>query len=242
MEKTARLFRCLLVALAMLWSQAANATFHLWVISEIYSNASGTVQYIVLKTAFGFQQFVNGYQITATSPAGDSHVFSFSGDLPSDSTNHSFLIGTEGFASLGIVAPDYVVPNGFLFLPAGTLNYALVNTVVYGALPTDGIHAIDSNGAVVATAPTNFSGARGAIADCLFNWAERTFPQYFAPPGAASATFPPYYFRFYPGPGNYVATSSADDHAWVMGPALSGNVPLDVGPAASFLAPAGCSP
>src|SRR6185369_1373246 len=105
MGTIARLLRFLLVVVAMLWTQAANATFHLFIIREIYSNASGNVQYIVLQTTFGFQQFLTGHQITATSQGGDSHIYTFPSDLPEDSANRSFLIGTEGFASLGIVAP-----------------------------------------------------------------------------------------------------------------------------------------
>ena len=224
----------------MLWTQTANATFHLFIITEIYSNASGAVQYIVLQALTGFQQFVSGHAITVSQGA-DSHTFTFPSDLPDDTTNRTFLIGTEGFASLGIVAPDYVVPNGFLFPSGGTIDYAGADIVAYGALPGDGIHAVDRNGNIVATAPTNFVGATGAVVDCLFNWGERTFPQYFAPAGAASAKFPPYYFRFYPGTATYLAISSADDHVWVQGQVSDGN-PLDVGPAASFLAASGCSP
>ncbi|HXE49365.1 MAG TPA: hypothetical protein VN663_13395 [Ramlibacter sp.] len=242
MGTIARLLRFLLVVVAMLWTQAANATFHLFIITEIYSNASGNVQYIVLQTTFGFQQFLTGHQITATSQGGDSHIYTFPSDLPEDSANRSFLIGTEGFASLGIVAPDYIVPNGFLFPSGGTINYAGVDIVVHGALPGDGIHAIDRNGGIVATAPTNFAFATGAIVDCMFNWGERNFPQFFAPAGAISAKFPPYYFRYYPGTATYLATSSADDHIWVQSPVLTENVPEDIAPIASFLAPSGCSP
>lgn len=76
--------------------------------------------------------------------------------------------------------------------------------------------------------------------DCLFNWAERTFPQYFAPAGATSATFYSYYYRYYSGTSNYLTTSSADNHVWVLGP-ISGNRLLDLGPTTNFLPMAGCS-
>lgn len=36
---------------AILFAQSAYASFHLWKIAEIYSNASGTVQYVVLATS-----------------------------------------------------------------------------------------------------------------------------------------------------------------------------------------------
>lgn len=76
--------------------------------------------------------------------------------------------------------------------------------------------------------------------DCLFNWAEKTYPQYFTPAGKASATATPYYYRYYSGKGNYLATSSADNHIWVLGPSF-GTAPVDVGPIADYLGMAGCS-
>lgn len=81
--------------------------------------------------------------------------------------------------------------------------------------------------------------AATVASECLFNWAERTYPQFFSPAGASSATFDPYFYRYYPGTGNYVATSWADGHVWVLGPSFGGL--LDVGAKANFLTLAGCS-
>jgi len=76
--------------------------------------------------------------------------------------------------------------------------------------------------------------------DCLFSWAERTYPQFFSPAGAASVTYAPYYYRYYSGTGNYLATSSADNHVWVLGP-ISEDSLLDVGLITNLLTRAGCS-
>jgi endo-alpha-1,4-polygalactosaminidase (GH114 family) len=46
---------------------------------------------------------------------------------------------------------------------------------------------------------------------------------------------------YYAGTGNYVATSSADDRLWLLGPA-TGNVVSNVGDARDYEAAAGCSP
>jgi subtilisin family serine protease len=77
-------------------------------------------------------------------------------------------------------------------------------------------------------------------ADCVFNWAERTYPQFFAPAGAASATSAPYYYRYYPGTANYLAVSTIDNDVWVLGP-LSANRVLNVGSLANFQTSAGCA-
>ena len=107
--------------------------------------------------------------------------------------------------------------------------------------------ATDRNGNLYVADRANHTVRKGSAAqaavstatsDCLFNWAERTYPQYF-PASAASASFPPYYYRYYPSTANYLATSSAQGHVWVQGP-VSGNTLMDVGAASSFVAQAGC--
>jgi hypothetical protein len=235
--------RFLLAAFAMLWAQAASASFHIVSISEVYSDASGNVQYIVLQANAGGQQFLAGHRIT-THQGSAAHTFTFPADLPGDTSGRKFLVATQGFANLGIVTPDYVVPNGFLFQSNGSIDYAGVSTVAYGSLPVDGIHAIDAQGNVVKTTPTNFAGASAAIVDCMFNWAERTFPEFFRPAGSAvSQNLAPYYYRHYSGTDNYLATSSADDHIWVLGPSFPNNgLPLDVAPIATYLPQSGCTP
>lgn len=77
--------------------------------------------------------------------------------------------------------------------------------------------------------------------DCLFNWAEKHYAQYFSPAGAISAFYIPYYYRYYPGTGNYLATVSPDGggDVWVLGPSF-GNQLVDVGPVTNFLGVSGC--
>ncbi len=76
--------------------------------------------------------------------------------------------------------------------------------------------------------------------DCLFNWAERTYPQFFAPAGGTSVAAVPYYYRYYPATATYLAISSRDGHVWVFSP-MFGNDLIDAGPIANFLPAAGCS-
>lgn len=78
-----------------------------------------------------------------------------------------------------------------------------------------------------------------ATSDSIFNWAERAFPQYFAP-AASSASYQNYYYRYYARTGNYLATSSLDNYIWLLGP-VAGNTLLKLAPAADFLSTAGCA-
>jgi hypothetical protein len=82
--------------------------------------------------------------------------------------------------------------------------------------------------AVTATTPQQ--------SDCLFNWAETSFPEYFAP-RTQSQSAPPYYYRFYP-PGTYLAIAS--NRLLYFGP-LSPTTVLDLGDVTTFYPTARCN-
>lgn len=75
--------------------------------------------------------------------------------------------------------------------------------------------------------------------DCIFNWAETNFPQYFSPANSSTANYAPYQYRYYAGTGNYMAISSADMNVWVLGPSFGSSL-LNVGTVTNFLTAAGC--
>jgi hypothetical protein len=159
-----------LCAIALVFSAGtARATFHLFQLNEIYSNADGTVQFIELKTAAGGQQFLAGQTITSLQAqpgsygASASYSFTFPSDLPGDTAGRTFLIGTTGFAALSVVTPDYIVPNGFLFTTNGSVNYAGVDSVSWSALPVDGVKSINRSGVTATNSPTNFAGTTASV-------------------------------------------------------------------------------
>jgi hypothetical protein len=172
--------RSLVAVVLLLASFGARATFHLWVITQAYSNADGSVQYIELAAYASGQQFVANHTIVA-SQGSTTHSFTIPHDLPGDTavttsddygyyggggstTYRSMVIGTQGFAALGVVTPDYVVPNGFLFTSGGTLRWGEGADVWnYPALPTDGNLALYRTGVTGDNAPLNFNGQTGKI-------------------------------------------------------------------------------
>lgn len=141
----------------------ATAEFHLFRIDQVFSNADGSVQYVVMRESTGsnFENFWMGNMLRTTTAASMNQQFSFPTDLPSTATaSRKVLIATSGFAALGVVAPDFVVPNGFIPIGGGSLDYASgTDNIMLPALPTDGATAIDRNGNHVAATPTNFAGA-----------------------------------------------------------------------------------
>jgi hypothetical protein len=152
-------------------SQAANASFHLWQINELFSNADGTVQFIELSVSASGENLLAGQMITSSSPGHTTNTFTFPSNLLFDTANKTFLIGTQGFAALNVVAPDYTVPNGFLYTKDGTVNYAGLNSLDYPALPTDGILSLSRNNTTGVNSPKNFAGATGTVVQADFTGA-----------------------------------------------------------------------
>ena len=158
------LSRMFVAALAALLAPLAGASFHTFAIDQVYSNADGTVQFVVLReiAGFGGQQFLQGHVFTAQH-GSVLKTFTFDHDLASSATaGKRALIASQGFAALGVVTPDYVVPNGFLPTDGGTLNYAGVDSLVFPSLPTDGINALMRDGTVAPNVARNFAGQAGS--------------------------------------------------------------------------------
>ena len=145
----------------------AQAAFHLFRIAEVYSNADGSVQYVVIREATGSngENFWAGLQIRTTNAAGAIKTFTVASNLPSSSTaSRSVLIATPGFASLGLATPDFTIPARFIPTEGGTLDYASgTDRMNLPALPNDGVTAVDRNGNQVAAAPKNFANVTAAV-------------------------------------------------------------------------------
>ena len=186
------ILRALLCMLGAVLTFPAGATFHTFDIEQLYSNADGSIQFIELKEEDGAngQNLFAGHTLTSTQSA-TTRTFVFPGNLPSGNTaNRSVLIATPGFAALGLIAPDYVMPAGFLFTNGGTVNFAGVDFITYAALPTDGVAALKRNGTTSQNLATNFAGATATVAAgpptvTVVEYRHAIFDHYFITPVAA---------------------------------------------------------
>ena len=146
------------VTLAVI-ATTASASFHTFAIEEIYSNADGTIQYVVLHETQGAsdENHLGGHTLTMTHGTVIK-TLTFPADLPSaDTALKRVLIATPGFVDLALVTPDYVMPQRFVATDGGTLDYAGFDTFAYPPLPTDGVNAQSRSG-VIANVATNFAG------------------------------------------------------------------------------------
>jgi hypothetical protein len=74
--------------------------------------------------------------------------------------------------------------------------------------------------------------------NCLFDWAEKTYSNLFAPAAATNQELLPYTYRYYKDTNTYVGVSSVDSHVYYLG---SNGVLQDVGALSSWLTTSGCS-
>lgn len=139
-------------------------SFHLFRINELYSNPTGTIQFIELTVGnFNGESHWAGVAISS-SREGVTHTFTFPSDLPSSRTaNKSVLVATQAFADLGLVAPDFIMPAGFLFTSGGSLNFGGVDTITYAELPVDGVRSLARSGDQISATPTNFAGTAVSV-------------------------------------------------------------------------------
>ena len=159
--------------------QRAEAFGHLWEISEIYSNADGSVQFIELFTERSAETLVTG---TFLRSAGSAQDFDFPTDLTGSTQGRQLLVATAAFAAQpGAVTPDYVMPDAFVHTSGDTISFwsdgsyffpALMwDSFAFGGatpLPTDGILALarahgSTTIASAVNSPTNFSGQMGSL-------------------------------------------------------------------------------
>ncbi len=167
--------------LAMFFAtDSAHATFHLWSVTELYSSADGSVQFIELSTTATLENALAGHVISCNGPQG-THTFTFPSNLSTtDTANKTFLIGTTNLAHIpGGVTPDYVFTNTtpFLFINGSSaITVGIVGSLeppaVYTNLPTDGslsLNGSSSNLTAAVNTPKNFNSQSNTIVPVKFS-------------------------------------------------------------------------
>ena len=154
----------LAAATILLSASSVQAGFHLWTLREVYTDNSGSLQFIeMFDPTFGGQQFVSGFTISVTDVGNtQTHNFTFPGNAPGDSFNHALLLGTAGLQAAGGPTPDFIIPNNFLFGAGGSISFFNASGP-YTALPTDGVNSRTWGGGNAPNSPQNYAGQVGFI-------------------------------------------------------------------------------
>src|SRR5262249_25883350 len=111
-------FTSIAVATSIVDVPRAQAGFHLWTLQEIYSNSSGSLQFIELvDNSGGGQEFTGFTTLNVYSDLAhtQTHSFTFPSNVSAnDSNGHTMLLGTAGLQAAGGPAPDFIIPPNFL--------------------------------------------------------------------------------------------------------------------------------
>lgn len=79
----------------------------------------------------------------------------------------------------------------------------------------------------------------GTLSDCIFNWAENTYPSLFSPPTRQNGTILGYTYRYYSATNIYLATAG-DGNVYVYAPSIFGDKITNVGTMSYYANLAGC--
>ncbi len=170
--------------------------------------------------------------------------------------NWSQIVASSGklffYRNDGIGAVGYIDANGKLqqtdSLAGATQNWSAIVADYDGFLfyRADGIGAIghiDANGKFQQTQSIsgltqNWSNiiAYSNDDDCLFNWAEKNYPQFLSPAGAVSQILSPYYYRYYSGTHAYLGVTYDTVYYLTSNGALA-----NLGGKSGWLTQAGCN-
>ncbi len=208
-------------ALVAQTAQAQNYTWRFW---EIYSNPDGNIQYVVVYDQSGNtnnQNNLQGVQLASIhNSAEHAHdpgfvsIYTFPNNLPSTQTaGKKWLIGTQQFADLNIITPDFIVDNQFIPQLLGVLTLAtgnngsnIIDSVANYPLPDDGVSALFRDGSKGPNLATNFAGQTATVPG--------------TPPAGAVAQAVEYYYADW---NYYFITSFPSEIAALDGGAFNGN-------------------
>lgn len=165
------------IAALTLSAPTAHAAVHEWDVKEVFSNETGSIQYIELFTSSPGQTLIGGHDLIVTA-GGTTRRFTIPANLPGGTSTAGahLLFATPEFAALGIVTPDYILPCGAFFDPTAssiTVAFDTYDSITFtGAeLPEDGVRSIEDLTAATLTttlaagaaSPRNLAGDDGVV-------------------------------------------------------------------------------
>lgn len=162
------------IAVVLSTGGLARGASHLWRVNEVFSNASGTIQFIELHECCGAmaENFIGGHNMFCDVTGGN---FVFPGHLAGDTANRYLLLATTTFAALpGAPTPDYIIPANFFAINGDTIRYstsANYDFFTFGAgqLPTGGVQSVQLTNytpdqfVVGVNSPTNYAGQTASV-------------------------------------------------------------------------------
>jgi hypothetical protein len=150
-------------------ASSSNAAVHFWEITEVYSNADGSVQFIEMFDPLNGENYVAGSQLIFDAD-GVITTYTFPDNIPLNipTGQNNLLIATQGFEAVAGVTPDFERAAGMFFNP----NFSDLTVTFTGSFselvalddvfPTDGVHSWTQNGSAI-NSPRNIHDQEGFV-------------------------------------------------------------------------------
>lgn len=170
-------------AATLLFATSAGAGIHTWDVVEVFSDASGTIQYVEL-----LDRGTGGNETGVGNGSLSSGLHSFSwsnGPVGTPTNGRSYLVATSAFAALpGAPVPDVIIPSAnvpFFNTAGDTVAFGMIDSLTFGVVPTNGTDSLTeaaAGGTITAgpNTPKNYAGTEGSVNA--------------APPGVPSSSVP----------------------------------------------------
>jgi len=101
-------------------------------------------KFVVMTTNTNGENLSSGVTFTSKDSGDNQKQITFSKNLPSGATaGKKLLIATQSFAALGLVTPDFLIPDQFIPTGKGSVGDPF-SVLAWGGseLPTDGVNAL----------------------------------------------------------------------------------------------------
>lgn len=170
----ANLIPACLSAAVFFAASLASAGIHTWDVREVYSNATGTIQFIeLIDNGTGGAEF--GVGNGSLTSGAKSHAWT-NGAVTGPTNGRSYLIASATFAALpGAPVPDVIIPVAKMpfFNPAGdTITFAGgIDAWTFGAVPTDNVSSLDRVSGIGTKTPKNYAGLSASAVPSASFWA-----------------------------------------------------------------------
>jgi hypothetical protein len=144
----------------------AIAGIHTWDVSEVFSNADGTIQFVELVEANGGNAEGGVGNGTISTNAKS---FSWANGAVTNTANKKYLVATQSFANLtGAPTPDAIITTDklpFFFATSGdSVDFVIYDTCTFGAIPTNGKDSFDCvPNTTAVNSPTNYAGTTASV-------------------------------------------------------------------------------
>jgi hypothetical protein len=180
----------------------------------------------------------------------ESNGSDYSTQVAFDGNGNALAVWTNySCNSYNIESSRYVVGTGWspvarcyeastTFVNKAVMDYASAPQILIDASSGRATAMWIQRGSLYAASAAGYT-APVTPSDCVFNWAEATYPAHFPANGVASQSVLDYYYRYYPVLNAYLATASRDNHVYYFGP-LTQNTLLDLGALSQFQSVTGC--